>query len=64
MVGCGTASAQSTSMLMRNVKGSFGLLSSTEHVPFDGILKGTRGPHILGRILDCVDRRSRCYVTD
>lgn len=51
-------------MLMGHCQGSFGVLSSTQHVPLHGGIDRPRRPHLLGRFLNCLDRGSGRHGTD
>ena len=62
LVGYGTVSEHSHAN--QKFKGSFGVLSLTQHVPLHGNIKVTRRPHILGGFLNCLDWGSGCNITD
>lgn len=51
-------------MLMEYYQGPFGVLSSTQHVPLHGGIDRARRPHLLGRLLNCLDRGSGRHGTD
>jgi hypothetical protein len=61
---CGTSRDLQVMEMLTNLKGSLGVLSPPEHVPLHGGIKVPRRSHLLGRFLNCVDRRSGSHITD
>jgi protein YIPF6 len=51
-------------MLIRYRQGPFGVLSFAQHVPLHGRIDCARRPHLLGRLLNRLDRGSGRHGTD